>query len=180
MTSYADDRKWADRYIPVIKRIVGPHLLSPAPLEVDQQQAADLIVLRARDMTIACRVRRPGYAKKWPYDITIRSRRHSGAKTEFAKIVDGWGDWMFYGHAQYSEQIGFSRWYLIDLAALRAAMIRDTARGKDFKQERSNGDGTHFVVIDVRRIEECVIDSSAADAQPQLHLVGGAEAGAPR
>lgn len=56
--SYTDDRAWSDRYLPIMRQLIGPHLLMPSPLEVDAKQAADLIVLRGRDMTIACRVRR--------------------------------------------------------------------------------------------------------------------------
>jgi hypothetical protein len=54
--SYLHDREWSDPYIPAIKAIVGQYLLVESPIEVDQRQAADLIVLNARNLTIACRV----------------------------------------------------------------------------------------------------------------------------
>lgn len=145
--SYEQDRSWSDQFIPHMRMIIGPHLLVPSSVEVDTKQAADLVVFRARDMTIACRVRRYGYAERYPFEFTIRSARDSGARTELEKLTDGWGDWLFYGHA--AERGSFvERWMLIDLSAWRAAMIRD--RDLLRIQKKSNGDGTHFVSFDVR------------------------------
>jgi hypothetical protein len=160
--SYARDREWSDRYIPAISTIVGPRLLVPAPFEVDAKQATDLIVLRARDMTIAARVRRHGFADRYPYEFTIRSRRDNGTKTELSKIVDGWADWMFYGHAA-REGDGFDRWFLVDLHALRAAFIRDGMKAEsEIKwEEKSNGDGTHFVALDLRSFRPSILVASS-------------------
>lgn len=145
--SYATDRAWSDRFIPHMRRIIGPHLLEPSSVEVDTKQAADLVVFRARDVTIACRVRRHGYAARYPYEFTIRSARDSGARTELEKLTDGWGDWMFYGHAaEFSPVV--ERWWLLDLSAWRAALIRN--RQQVAPKQQSNGDGTHFVAFDVR------------------------------
>jgi hypothetical protein len=92
---YARDRKWSDTYIPELRRLIGPHLLAPSSLEQDTREAADLVVLRARDVTIACRVRRPKYAM-YRDQFTIRLHRATGTMTEYEKIIDGWGDWLFY------------------------------------------------------------------------------------
>ncbi len=153
MNEYSKDREWSDQYIPAIQKIVGPHLLVPAPFEIDAKKATDLIVLRARDMMIACRVPRPAkdgersYAERYPDQFTIRSHRDSGAETELAKIVDGWGDWMFYAHA--AETVAaFEQWFLVNLHAWRAHMIR--SRKIIRKGNQSNGDGTHFAWFDLR------------------------------
>lgn len=146
---YGTDRAWSDQYIPAIKRIVGPLLLCESPIEVDQKQAADLIVMRARDMMIGCRVRRPGFAADYGSQFTIRCARDNGAKTELAKIVDGFGDWLFYGHAIDGEAIGIDPWYLIDLDAFRAHLIRDSKRHAIRHGKQSNYDGTHFSWFDI-------------------------------
>ena len=160
--SYRKDREWSDQFIPRIKWIVGPHLLVPSQFEVDAKQAADLIVLRARDMTIAARIRRCGYAESYPYEFTIRSKRDSGAKTEMAKLLEGWGDWMLYGHA--AEDPGLiSRWWLIDLHQWRERLLRTGFSGswRGFSTEKSNGDGTHFLAFDLRKFTPSIlIDSS--------------------
>lgn len=154
--SYTIDRRWSDAFIPAIKKIVGPLLLEESSLEVDRQQAADLVVLNARDKTIACRVRRSGYADRYGNEFTIRAKRDSGAKTELEKIIDGFGDWMFYGHAD-PDGINVCRWMVISLPALRAAIIRKQAR----PLKQSNGDGTHFVAFDIRDLpDSCVISAS--------------------
>jgi hypothetical protein len=145
--SYEQDRSWSDQFIPCMKRIIGPRLLEPSSVEVDTKQAADLVVFRARDVTIACRVRRHGYADRYPFEFTVRSARDSGARTELEKLTDGWGDWMFYGHAAASGPT-ITRWWLLDLSAWRSALIRD--RDRIVMHKQSNGDGTHFVAFDVR------------------------------
>ncbi len=146
--SYQSNRSWSDQYIPAIKQIVGPHLLESSSFTIDTKQATDLIVMRARDMMIACRVRRKGYLENYGYDMTLRAKLDSGAETELSKVTNGWADCMFYAHAANDTNLEFSRWFLIDLHAWRAAMIR----GK--KAIRCgftpNGDGTHFAWFDLR------------------------------
>lgn len=143
--SYKDDREFSDRYLPELKTLIGPRLLVPSSLEQDTKEASDLVVLRARDMMIACRLRRPGYADKYPREFTIRSRRDSGMKTELAKITEGWGDWFFYGHVA-TDLRSIALWWLIDLSSWRAHLIRDGERPvKRLRHgERANGDGTFF------------------------------------
>ena len=85
--SYRSDRAWSDRFIPAIKRIVGPHLLEPSSLKVDTEQAADLTVLTGRNLTIAARVRKPGWAKSHPFEFTLRAHRTSGARTDRKSVV---------------------------------------------------------------------------------------------
>lgn len=152
---YESDRAWSDRFIPAMRQIIGPFLLEQSSFDVDTKQATDLVVLRARDHMIAARVRRHGYADRYPFEFTIRSHRDSGAKTELEKLVDGWGDWMFYAHSD-AAATGFTRWWLIDLHAWRAALIRDSAyrssgrnSGIAWKQQ-DNRDGTRFVAFDLR------------------------------
>ncbi|MGB5963379.1 MAG: hypothetical protein WBG73_22270 [Coleofasciculaceae cyanobacterium] len=146
--SYLHNREWSDRYIPEIKSIVGSHLLIESPLEIDRQQATDLIVLNAKNLAIACRLRRPGYTDKYPYEFTIRSRTASGATTELQKITNGWGDWMFYGHAASEPGIKINHWFLINLTSWRAHMIRrnrTAIRG----DEILNSDGSGFAWFDL-------------------------------
>lgn len=150
MGAYSKDREWSDLFIPQIKRIVGPLLLDVTPNEIDVSQAADLWVLTARDMRIAARVRRPGFAKQYLYEFTIRAERDNVTKTELAKIVDGWGDWFFYGHADEDEKY-IEYWWLIDLHAFRAALIRVATNGARLScGQKSNHDGTHFKWFDLR------------------------------
>jgi hypothetical protein len=147
--SWQSDKAWSDKFIPMICKIVGPHLLVPAPFQRDANEASDLIVLIARDLTLACRVRRHGFSRYFN-QFTIRSGRASGTKTEFDKIAEGWGDWMFYGHANEVEN-GFDCWNLLDLRAWRCHLIRKATRKtvSNYCGETSNGDGTSFMWFDI-------------------------------
>jgi len=122
MKEYDNNRQWADKLMPAVKQIVGPLLLVDAPLEIDRKEATDLIVLLARDMRIGVRTRRPGYADRFFYDFTIRYSLRSGEKTEYQKIMDGWGDWLFYGHRNYGARAPIYPWMIVDLHAFRYAM----------------------------------------------------------
>ena len=94
-TSFDRSKHWN----PLIKLIVGQHLLRDSTLEEDTKEATDLIVLKSDGIRVACRVREYGYANTFPFDVTITCRRESGAKCEWDKMVLGdWADWFFYGH----------------------------------------------------------------------------------
>ncbi len=150
MNGYRADRQWSDRFIPQIKSIVGPLLLEPAPFEMDAKEATDLMVFRARDMRIAARIRRHGFFENYGNEFTIRARRDSGAETELSKIVNGWGDWFFYGHScEFSADV--LHWMLIDLDHFRAGLIRNSMNGVKLRSgDKPNGDGTYFKWFDVR------------------------------
>ena len=156
MSGFRRDFDWQLKFLDPIKLIVGPLLLEPAPFEIDAKEATDLLVLTARDMRIACRVRRVGYADRYPWEFTLRSKRDTGAKTELSKVVEGWGDWLFYGHAKQDDLPTLARWFLIDLHAWRAHMIRDGQRkqagqaGRIKQGQKPNNDGTYFVWFDLR------------------------------
>ena len=153
--SYRDDRAWSDKYLPQVRNIIGPKLLVTAPMEEDTKQSTDLLVLTARDMRIGVRIRRPGFAERYPSQFTLRSSRDSGAETELSKIVNGWGDWFFYGHASEGD-VSLARWMLVDLDSFRAHLIRNKnpeltrSKGEISVGKMSNGDGTHFAWFDAR------------------------------
>jgi len=133
MTDWQTDKAASDRLLPEIKAILGVHLIGAAPVEEDQQRNTDLIVLRMEPVRIACRVRRFEYMSQYRDEFTIRSDRPSGAKTELAKVVEGWGNYLFYGFASADGQsvaawlLGdltvFRRWYSDRLAALPAGTL---------------------------------------------------------
>lgn len=149
MTYHYDlNRRWSDRFLPEVKRLIGGYLIEAAPDPYDHFRATDLMMLEARDMRVAARVRRPGYAQRYPYQFTIRSQVSSGAQTELSKIVNGNGDWMFYGHSN-AAQTGLESWKLIDLRAFRAGLIRKGSSGLSWGK-KSNADGTQFTWFDVR------------------------------
>ena len=147
---YALNRSWSDQFLPDIRRIVGAHLLQVAPDQVDWHEATDLMMLDARDTRVAARVRRPGYAERFPNQFTVRAESRFGGETELAKIVNGKGDWMFYGHALPSGH-GLASWCLLDLKAFRAGLIRQAQNGYPIRSgNKRNADGTAFKWFDIR------------------------------
>ena len=157
---YEKDRRWSDQYIPAIKAIVGPYLLTTAPFEWDTKQATDLIVIHARDKTIAARMRRARFAKQYPYEFTIRYQRDTGVSTEYEKIINGWADWMFYGFAADGDADGLiQRWWLLDLNVFRACLIRRRGDNK-LAVEKPNNDGTSLLAFNVGKFPRTIIIGS--------------------
>ncbi len=76
------------------------------------------MVLRMDAIRIGCRVRKYCYFKEYPDEFTIRSSRPNGNKTELAKILEGWGQYLFYGFANEANA-ALCAWRLIDLNFFR-------------------------------------------------------------
>lgn len=155
------DRSWSDLYIPAFKTVLGPLLIDEATFNRDQHEATDL-VFYARERCIGCRVRRPGYAEKYPWDFSLRASRVSGAKTELKKIMEGWGDWLVYAHAAIGDTYEFSRWLIVDLAMFRQALMVDAYTRECARSPRDNPDGkTAAVYFDMRKMPSDVLAASS-------------------
>ena len=116
--TYEDARKFSDRKLPEVQRIIAPYLFQAAPFFEDTQQATDLMILTAKDKRIAVRIRRSGYAMRYPFQFTIRARAN-GCKTEIHKIREGFGDYFFYGHSSNDATEAIGKWMLLDLDVFR-------------------------------------------------------------
>jgi hypothetical protein len=139
----AADLAWANQFMPFIRAVVGPCLLGPSTLQEDTQENTDLRVLIARDMRIACRVRAQKYRELYGDEFTFRVRRDTGAEAEFNKMLEGWGDWFFYGFATECAELAIDPWWIINLEVFRSQYRQRL----DLRQvrERANGDGTFFL-----------------------------------
>lgn len=115
---WQDDKRWSDKFLPEIKSILGMHLIGEPPIAEDAERNTDLMVLRMDAVRIACRVRKHQYAAPYPDDFTMRAGRPSGVKTELTKVVEGWGDYFFYGFCDPTES-HLAGWMLGDLRVFR-------------------------------------------------------------
>jgi hypothetical protein len=99
MESYRQSKEWSDNFIPEIQRILGSVFFTIANRADDQKRNTDLIALSDGSNRFGCRVRKSEdiSKKNYLYEFTIRAGRPSGVKTELHKILDGWGDYFFYG-----------------------------------------------------------------------------------
>ena len=97
MSNWKEQKEWSDRFLPEIKGILGQTFIGAAPPEEDMEHNTDLMVYRMEPLRIACRIRKEGYFGKYGHEFTIRASVSNGSKTEFHKIIEGWGDYFFYG-----------------------------------------------------------------------------------
>lgn len=160
MPDYITDRQWSDRFIPELTHIAAPLLITPAPDIEDILRNTDLIVLGANGRQVACRVRRHRYLIDYPYDITIRSGRASGAETELTKIIRGLGQYLVYAFAT-EDGSQLCAWRIIDLGEFRLWFHRRAIEIKGVPgKEQRNGDGaSQFLAFDVRDMPAGVVVS---------------------
>ncbi|MHB8842160.1 MAG: hypothetical protein ACYC56_10340 [Candidatus Aquicultor sp.] len=155
-SDYYTDRSFSDKYI---AQAFGILSLLPAGLFVDFEEASfesdikeatDVIAVANGRYRIPMRFRRP---HKTYRDLTIRSSRPTGIKTELQKIKEGFGDYYFYG---WTEGDTIIEWMLVDLDKLRASGLLEKSR-----REIPSPDRTYFIAIDRNELEEhgCIIAS---------------------
>lgn len=140
---WQNDKRWSDVFLPEIKRILGENLIAEPPIEEDTERNTDLIVLRLDAVRVGCRVRRAKYQEQYGHEFTIRAGRPSGVKTELAKIIEGWGDYFFYGFADEASS-RLTRWLLGDLKVFRLWFNQQLfqCHGKCPGRSMANGDGS--------------------------------------
>jgi len=120
MKPFEKDFDWQRQFIPQIKQILANYLIEEAPFEEDTRRNTDLLVLEAKTLRIACRVRHHKYVLDARYrdEFTIRASRPSGVETELHKVLRGWGDRVFYAFADEDES-ALCAWLLGDLDEFR-------------------------------------------------------------
>jgi len=118
MKSWESDKKWSDKFLTEMKAIIGINFIGEIKAE-DQKRNTDLIVLKMGAIRFACRIRRydQNY-HRYKDEFTIRATRPSGIKTEFHKIMEGWGDYIFYAFSNEKET-GLKSWFIGDLKVFR-------------------------------------------------------------
>lgn len=144
MAAFDTDFDWQRRFVPVITPILGAHLVREAPAVDDQKRNTDFMVLELGAVRVACRVRRWEQLARFPKygdEFTIRAKRPSGQDTELAKVVSGWGNYIFYAFANQNDD-DLAAWVLGDLNVFRLWHSRVLAMGKRQWVERSNHDGS--------------------------------------
>ena len=167
MKQWQHDKQKSDVYLPEIKRILGEHLIDEPPIEEDAERNTDLMVLRLDAVRIGCRVRSYGYIKDYGHQFTIRRDRPSGMKTELRKVIEGWGDYFFYGFGDESGQ-HLARWFIGDYRVFRGWLSNQFFTGKRSWEERKNGDGSSsFMAFNVRDIPGFIVASNWIDDETE-------------
>jgi len=160
--AWTQNKKWSDQFIPEIKKILGTYLIGEPPDEEDAFRNTDLIVLKMEPVRIACRVRRPEYCN-YKNEFTIRQELPSGNKTELSKILEGWGNYFFYGIADYNQHL--QSWGLGDLNVFRLWFNQRLFRldkGSLPGKKKYNIDGSsNFLVFKWNEISEGFIVASS-------------------
>jgi hypothetical protein len=148
LSDWENDKKWSDKYLTQIKSIIGQTFIQSAPIEEDQERNTDLIVFKMEPIRIACRLRREEYFKRYQNEFTLRFGRPSGTKTELTKIVEGWGNFFFYGFADDNKII---YWKIGDLNVFRLWFNRSLIKyngSMPWKQITNSDNSSSFIIFE--------------------------------
>lgn len=104
-----------------VKKILGEHLICEAPLAEDQKRNTDLCVINMQPLRIGVRIRDHRYLHQFGDEFTIRQQTFGGGKTELSKIIEGYGDYFFYGFTN-EDKSSLSQWRLLDLKVFRLSL----------------------------------------------------------
>lgn len=163
MSQFEGNKRWSDKFIPYIADAIGRVLIVPAPFEEDAQRNTDLVVLRMDSVRIGCRVRRHEYFNNYSDEFTIRASLPSGTKTELTKIIEGWGDFFFYGFSN-ADETGLEKWTLADFNVFRLWFNRHlfSNKGQLPGKPRTNNDkSSDFMVFKWEDLPgDFIVDSS--------------------
>lgn len=165
VTEWEGDKRWADTWVPDLAEIIrtnAMHLIEVkvAPREADVKRATDF-EFEVIGGTIAARVHRPAYWGRY-WDWTVRSERTAtGAKTELAKLLEGYARWYLYAWARTEN--AFGAYALIDLDMVRAVGMLTSQR----QPCRNPSDGVWFVAIPVDEIRarRCMVADTVPTGQ---------------
>lgn len=166
MSEWKNDKRWSDRFLPEIKQILGLYLISEPPIEEDQERNTDLIVLKLEAVRIGCRIRKYKYYCNYPNEFTIRAGRPSGIKTELTKIIEGWGEYLFYGFCN-EEEASLVSWNIIDLKVFRLwfnKQLLKSEKGKYPGMSKKNGDNSSwFIAFNIDKLPSDIIYAHKTD-----------------
>lgn len=149
-SDYETDAAWAQTHMPEIKEILTEHAgllttIKDASHEEDTTRATDL-VLSIDTGAVAIRTRRSNVRYR---DLTLRSWRRSGAKTEVTKIQEGHCRWYLYCWTRLDGSI--ESWILVDLDILRASGLLEQERREI--PNTNDGGATRFIALSVQELK---------------------------
>ncbi|MEM3828369.1 MAG: hypothetical protein QXP36_04020 [Conexivisphaerales archaeon] len=139
MTDFQKRRQWSDKYVSQIKQILAQYLFFTNE-EEDIHHNADLLVDASR---IMLRVRQYKFYLNHPFDFTIRT--NSKQISELSKILEGFGDYMFYGFTNEDESAIY-KWWIGDMDVFRRWY---NAGGAKFDLYHNQISGEDFAVFNI-------------------------------
>lgn len=159
---YKEDRKWSNKSLPYAIKILeyqqSKEKIPKGSIEIasdedDINKATDLIVLKIDLVRILYRIRRYDYLIQYGQQFTIRyDRPISGNKTEFEKIIEGYGNYMFYGFLN-KEETKICYYHLLDLNIFRHWIYEEIRKNKGilpgFLKLNKNG-SSNFLSFNIR------------------------------
>lgn len=144
------EKKFSQKFEDEVKQIFADLLIQRAPDHVDWNEATDLTIMQIHPFDIGVRIRRHKYLEDYGDEITMRYKRSNGKKTEWDKLVDGKGDYYFYGFCDEDEE-KICAYNILDLTHFRAQLVRNTVDYHVIERRKGQAD---FAAVDVNSLND--------------------------
>ena len=168
MSNYKNNRSFSDKYISQMMDILRDVFIKVASLELDCNQATDLVILKIEGGgAIACRVRKYRYYVDYPNEFTIRCGLPGDKKTELHKIMAGYCDYFLYGFLGKDELV-IRYWLLGSFEVFRNQITCWLDNGMEPWEYRKNSDGTEFYAFDSRDFQNDLIKAAKDWGDPPI------------
>ena len=129
---FIEKKIWSDKFSQEVKRIIGEKFIIEDDKE-DMEHNTDFLLVNTKHLRFSCRIRKFKYFKRFPNNFTIHLETNTNAKTEFEKVVEGWGDVFFYGFSNELEN-GIHAWAMIDLKVFRKHLFYKSLESQNNKR----------------------------------------------
>ena len=166
--TFAGDFDWQKKYYPQIERILKMNAskiikVAVADDETDMKKATDFVVT-LKGGRVAVRIRKDVGDRF--HDLTIRSKRRSGAETELQKIEKGYVDFYLY---IWTNKESVVDWWLVDINRLRTSGLLNTPRRETWNHDG----GSAFIAFVYTELETAgaLIDKMQTEQRKGLNSV---------
>lgn len=174
MTNFEMNFEWSERFKNEIKQILYIYFNSleftEGTLEEDRYQCTDLISINNK-IRISARVRRFKFYRNNYDELTLTE--NPDKKPELKKIMEGWGNYYFYGYCDKNES-RIHAWAIYDLDIFRSwildyMFLYSTFPGKIRDKNDSNGT-EKFRIIDVTNVPNIIVAKSFKNENNPIRL----------
>jgi hypothetical protein len=175
IASWKYDKMFSDKFLIEIKQLLGLHLIIESPIKEDMHHNTDLMVLLMKDIRVCCRIRRHHYYEKYHHQFTIRKSRQSGNDSELTKLIEGWGDYLFYGFSN-DKEVSLFHWTLCDLSVFRVWFGRQLYLSQKGEMpgiiKRNIDNSSDFIAFNLIDLPDKFIIAQSEDSNGEKEVLG--------
>ena len=167
-TEFQINKDWSEVFsleiLRYLEAFLYPYKFEKGTLEEDRHQCCDFKAV-GYELIIASRMRDYKFYQKFSNDITISTKPSLDGKSELYKIMEGYGDYYFYGFATL-DNLNILSWKIYDLNIFRSWAFK-SAREGTLPSENTD---FHFIPFNTSLIPKIIVAYGGKNEHNTLRL----------